>query len=1329
MKGSPYTRFKRPDPEYGPTPLWWWSGARITEERIRWQLERFIEGGIRNLVIMNLAPKGPAFGAPPDDPAWFSEEWWDLFTFACREAEKRGMRLWFYDQLGFSGANIQGEIIARDHRAAGQMLRSRLTTAGETGDVGLRPRQHLIGIFAQRPSDGTWSKVDGPGGQAVVAAGSEVRVVYWEEAGFNFLERAPCAALIDSVHGEFERRASEWLGSVIVGSFQDELPVMPTWSPTFSGEFSVRLGYDLLAHLPLLWEFENESAERIRADYHRIRTELAEEAFFRPLGEWHSQRGMLVGADQTNPARAGWPTQSSQLYGDYIQTHRWLSAVGSDHEGDARVHSSMADLYEHPRVWIESFHSSGWGGTLEETWDWLLPFFRSGADLYNPHATYFDTKAGWFEWAPPSTDFRQPYYAAYPEFAQAVARTASLLTWGVHDASVGVLYPSSTVHANLPPDASIDYFGDGQMGEGYEAADAAQSAYLRLSGTNNWFKSSPGLLDRSGIDFDVVDEDSVLRAEVTEGELRVGRVGVTVLLLPSVTHLPIELVQQLLRHMNQGGTVVVVGSAPRTLLGAAAEEESAALQRLHEHPSLRFAKSAEEALTRVPEASVHAWAPESMRVRRDGETAVGFLPAAFPNGTAYPLRSAPESLHWEDIDFDPARYAASTSVRVNADVDDAEVWYPTTGETRSARVSRGESGSIIEVDFKGAPCVFVAWQEATPNALPTAEISSLPGHSQGRESLSGRLISSSEWTHELMSTADNEWGDFHLPAGDACPFEVWRFGWSEGKGPGETVRATFGQYVATLGPTKEPPRSLDISEVAEVRNGAPLISSGWNCIRFSNSRGIDTDRAPKYEPKGAVPEEFLVMDAPIDGEIVVLRTILRVGSPGTYDLTVAAPASKRVWFDGVELAVEGEGHAVTLPVHFMESVGVLELHIGANEEPPNVHGDLPRSMGAWFTLHRQGRAPVRPEFVNPAEIENGEGVFRKGFFLSSEATEFTVTAGSTSALRIEVDGELVARQEKVQYYGSEAVNRPMYFTHHLGELEAGAHELTVVAETAHPEHGIWVDGLLKTADGLWPLVSGTDWETGGAGAPARMVRGLGGGQAHAHTARRPHPLVSAQWLSGPPELGESSELFEASTSLEKSPQSYLVTLPSGTRKAFLPVECAEVELSHGEMSVEGKELVLDRPRGEPTELLVRVSSRAFSRAGAAWEGPVHIESGPFQGGFKPWEEWGLGSWSGAVRSSCQIEIHRDCEVELDLGRVRGAVEMALDGELVTRLFCAPYRASLGEISEGQHTLEVTVYGTLAPRLEAISPTPHITPSQLRTGIFGPVELKEAKAHG
>src|SRR5436305_6769629 len=101
LKSSPRVsdleqRFFHPDRAYSPAPIWWWSGERLDLERLRWQLGRFAEGGVYNLVILNLAPTGPLYGKDADDPPFFSEEWWRIFRGVCEEAARLGIRLWFY---------------------------------------------------------------------------------------------------------------------------------------------------------------------------------------------------------------------------------------------------------------------------------------------------------------------------------------------------------------------------------------------------------------------------------------------------------------------------------------------------------------------------------------------------------------------------------------------------------------------------------------------------------------------------------------------------------------------------------------------------------------------------------------------------------------------------------------------------------------------------------------------------------------------------------------------------------------------------------------------------------------------------------------------------------------------------------------------------------------------------------------------------------------------------------------------------------------------------------------------------------------------------------
>src|SRR5688500_13258088 len=103
-------RFTDPGPEYTPLPLWWWSGARVTRGGLRRQMEHLVSQGVRQAVVMCLAPTGPMFGALADDPPFLSPEWIELLDGACTDAHELGFRLWMYDQIGFSGANFQGRL-------------------------------------------------------------------------------------------------------------------------------------------------------------------------------------------------------------------------------------------------------------------------------------------------------------------------------------------------------------------------------------------------------------------------------------------------------------------------------------------------------------------------------------------------------------------------------------------------------------------------------------------------------------------------------------------------------------------------------------------------------------------------------------------------------------------------------------------------------------------------------------------------------------------------------------------------------------------------------------------------------------------------------------------------------------------------------------------------------------------------------------------------------------------------------------------------------------------------------------------------------------------
>ena len=228
---------------------------------------------------------------------------------------------------------------------------------------------------------------------------------------------------------------------------------------------------------------------------------------------WHERHGLTVGVDQQSPSREGDPLGGARQYADYPRTHRWFSAPGSDHHGDAKIHSSLAHHYGRPRTWIEAFHSTGWGGTLEETFDWLAAVAASPAPPSTTRTRCTTPRAA----AGGSGRRRAPAGASrtgahYQQFADTVSRLCWLLTRGEHVCDVGVLFPSATVQA-------------GTLLERRPAGTPSGRTARTSTSWAGWCGSTPepGVLDRAHRDFDVLDDDTVARRTGRDGALHTAR--------------------------------------------------------------------------------------------------------------------------------------------------------------------------------------------------------------------------------------------------------------------------------------------------------------------------------------------------------------------------------------------------------------------------------------------------------------------------------------------------------------------------------------------------------------------------------------------------------------------------------------------------------------------------------------------------------------------------------------------------------------------------------------------------------------------------------------
>ncbi len=318
--------------------------------------------------------------------------------------------------------------------------------------------------------------------------------------------------------------------------FQDELHLPidnAVWSEDFAEIFREKKGYDIEDYLPALFFDIGDISAKIRLDYYDVMVELVERRYFKPIFEWHWQRGKLFGCD--NMGRGLQPA----AYGDYFRATRWFSAPGNDAPNPAngysfiqtKVSSSVAHLYKRPRVWLEAFHSLGWDASLSQIDFSTYKHYQFGANLLCLHGLYYTTHGGWWEWAPPDFHFRMPYWPHFKEWLNAAERLSYISSQGVHACDVAILYPVAPLQAR----------NGGDQQEAFRAGE---------------------ILFNQGLDFDFIDFQSLNRSAIEKGKISVSDESYQVLVLADMTAIRYSTLQKALEHFKNGGVVLGLGRLP-----------------------------------------------------------------------------------------------------------------------------------------------------------------------------------------------------------------------------------------------------------------------------------------------------------------------------------------------------------------------------------------------------------------------------------------------------------------------------------------------------------------------------------------------------------------------------------------------------------------------------------------------------------------------------------------------------------------------------------------------------------------------------------------------
>ncbi|OGV63018.1 MAG: hypothetical protein A2283_14850 [Lentisphaerae bacterium RIFOXYA12_FULL_48_11] len=882
--------FKTPPAGYGEVPFWWWTGDKLDIDRLVWQLNELHKKGISGVQVNYSHYDTPGWLTENDEPDIFTEEWWKVYSNVSKECSKLNMGIglstytldWprgasnLFFHLFYSKPELNAIQLEK-----GPQIRVK---GGETRTFDCVENQFAVRAYpvidgkilrggvdlAPFIKDGkvTWTA---PEGQWEVWMFRAVP----QKGSLNPLMSGSGDTVIKGFFQQFQDHNAGKSAKGLNYFFNDELHIGVgkfAWNTDFAEEFRQRKGYELLEVLPAMWSDMGNVTPKVRMDYADVRMSLMEERYFKPIYSWHASRGMIFACD------SGGRGLSPNEFGDYFRVTRWYSAPGHDTPGGnadlikGKVSSSIANLYQRPRVWLEGYHSLGWGATPERIMFATRENFLYGCTLFNLHGLYYATYGSHWEWAPPCYHFRMPYWNHMDVFLGYFDRLSYLLSQGHFVADVAVVYPVAPYEADM---------------DGNRAKNTAFDLGRRLMA--------------AGINFEFIDNDSLARAVVENGRLvvKAANASYQALVLTDMEAVRWPTIEKAAAFAQAGGKVYNVGALPVVSDRVGREDpELAAKVNLAFKPECRFGKN---------ENAVEAIRKAFVQDVRGVDQVVRALHRKAGSRDIYMVMDAkPDSV---------VEFRAKGAV---------EFWDAWTGATTPLRVIEETStGTKVELPMDTYEAQIVVFSPDRKHVNPPRK---------NNVNATSRTLAN-EWNVTFVPTMDNAYGDFRMPVtadNKMIGLEARRFAWAretEALAKTAMLPATddkkwtrqlhgYGPQFYVLGPL---PDNVDVkqldAELAKLKLVDPSASVSvngknftWRPYEFSWRMGKEGDHGHQgyHGLKRIVTDDFICLgkqagglnetryEAEKDGKRYYLWTCATVSEAVSASITVscAAPADK-----------------------------------------------------------------------------------------------------------------------------------------------------------------------------------------------------------------------------------------------------------------------------------------------------------------------------------------------------------------------------------------------------------------------------------------------------
>lgn len=453
--------FMHPPEDARPMVRWWWFGpsatpVEIDREIVAMRAEGF--GGFEVQATYPLSPDDPTRGI--HNVPFLSPPFLAALRHAGETARASGMRI---DVTLGSGWPYGGPSVPITQASVSVRLIT-ITAPANVSRVALPalgPGESVLAAFVEGRRVAAINGVS-----ALLTPVSSARPVTVFIAGRTGqqVKRAGVGAegyVIDHLNKAAITDYLDHVGQPLLSAFQGAPPPYAmfsdsleaygaAWTDDLPAEFRRRRGYDLLDHLPALFD-ETDAGAAVRFDWARTLTELLNERYFTTITAWAHAHGTRF---RTQAYGTPPPMLSSNALVDLPE------GEGSDWRAftSTRWATSAAHLYGRPVVSAETWtwlHSPAWAATPLDMKMEADRMFLQGVNQIIGHGWPYSPpdapEPGWAFYAAAVLNDHNPWSPAMPAVTRYLQRTSAMLRMGAPAADVAIYLPSEDGLAAMRP--------------------------------------------------------------------------------------------------------------------------------------------------------------------------------------------------------------------------------------------------------------------------------------------------------------------------------------------------------------------------------------------------------------------------------------------------------------------------------------------------------------------------------------------------------------------------------------------------------------------------------------------------------------------------------------------------------------------------------------------------------------------------------------------------------------------------------------------------------------------------------------------------------------